>query len=63
MQATLTSRRDHNFRVNNRKENLLYNNKLITCMKELSLWIYASTELSCEREGRSGKNNNEDEVA
>ena len=32
MQATLTSRRDHNFRVNNRKENQLYmyGNELIT---------------------------------
>ena len=30
MQATLTSRRDHNFRVNNRKENQVYNNKRIT---------------------------------
>ena len=35
MQATLTSRRDHNFRVNNRKENRVYNNKLITLYKRI----------------------------
>ena len=37
MQATLTSRRDHNFRVNNRKENQVYNNKLIT-LYERNQW-------------------------
>ena len=35
MQATLTSRRDHNFRVNNRKENRVYNNKLITLYERM----------------------------
>ena len=35
MQATLTSRRDHNFRVNNRKENRVYNNKLITLYERI----------------------------
>ena len=37
MQATLTSRRDHNFRVNNRKENQLYNNELITLYERILL--------------------------
>ena len=38
MQATLASRRDHNFRVDNRKENqlnLMYNNKLITLYERI----------------------------
>ena len=36
MQATLTSRRDHNFRVNNRKKNQVYNNELITLYERTS---------------------------
>ena len=34
MQATLTSRRDHNFRVNNRKENQCIAINSLPCMKE-----------------------------
>ena len=56
MQATLTSRRDHNFRVNNRKENKSYNNKLITLYErklgfislfEFGLYSYSRVATVC----------------
>ena len=52
MRVTLTSRRDHNFRVNNRKENKSYNNKLITLYERNRNCVYSRCDgLSFFQEG------------